>query len=343
MDLTFTNRIKDSLFKKRHNLEDWLESSSNEEKDECLACEDKCCLQPHLEIIETTLQQVEHGEFGVCTVCHGKIEQNLIEMDYTSTICLECMSRDDRTALENELELSRQLQKAFIGTEVPAVPGMDLAVFSRPAQVLSGDYFDVIPFQSGEYGLVVADAMGHGLSASIVMASLQTAFRTLTIDSHMLEEILSRIHHLFVHNINATIFATVFLGRFDPLTYNFTYCNCGHNPAILFQKQSSTIKWLNPTGPAVGIIEDYRIHSEMEHLSPGDLVVVYSDGAPDTSNPQGEEFGRQRLAEIIQQNQDRQPKALIDLLKQALHDFSAGRPIGDDMTLVVGKVQARPN
>ena len=341
MEIAFTNRIKDSLFKKRHNLVDWLGRSSSEEKDECLACEGETCLQPHLEVIETTLDQVEHDQFGVCTVCQGKIEQNLIEMDYTSSVCLECMSRDDRTALENELELSRKLQKAFMGTEIPAVPGMDLAVFSRPAQVLSGDYFDVLPFRSGEYGLVVADAMGHGLSASIVMASLQTAFRTLTLDSHVLEEILSKIHHLYVHNINATIFATVFLGRFDPLTYNFTYCNSGHNPAILFQKQTSAVKWLGPTGPAVGIIEDYRIHSATERLSPGDMVVLYSDGAPDTSNPQGDEFGRQRLAEIVRQNQDLQPRELIDLLKRALNDFSAGQPIGDDTTLVVGKVQAQ--
>lgn len=228
-----------------------------------------------------------------------------------------------------------------MGKDIPAVPGMDLAIFSRPAQVLSGDYFDVIPFQSGEYGLVVADAMGHGFSASIVMTSLQTAFRTLTLGSNILEEVLAKVHHLFVHNINATIFATVFLGRFDPLTYDFTYCNSGHLPAIYFNKQHSSIKWLNPTGPAVGIIEDYRVHPATERLSPGDLILLYSDGATDITNPRGEEFGRQRLAEIIQRNQDRQPRELIELLKQALSEFSAGRPFDDDITLVVGKIQAQ--
>ena len=99
------------------------------------------------------------------------------------------------------------------------------------------------------------------------------------------------------------------------------------------------MKWLEPTGPAVGIIEDYKIHAATEHLSPGDIVVLYSDGVTETFNPQGEEFGRERLATLTQRNNDRSPQDLINTIKQELHIFSNGRPIDDDTTLVVCKVQ----
>jgi sigma-B regulation protein RsbU (phosphoserine phosphatase) len=125
------------------------------------------------------------------------------------------------------------------------------------------------------------------------------------------------------------------------MSFEFTYCNSGHNPAILFRRQTSTIEWLNPTGPAVGIIENYKVNSAAVHLLPGDMLMLYSDGAPDTTNSAGEEFSRQRLAEIILQNCDRQPRELVELVKRALHEFSAGRPVGDDTTLVIGKVQGQ--
>jgi sigma-B regulation protein RsbU (phosphoserine phosphatase) len=342
MDTLFLGRIRDSLLEKRQHLMSWLDRSSTQEKDCRLGCEDESCVQPHLEVIETSLQKIENHQLGICKVCGGKISQNLIDMDYTTSICLDCMPDEDKRDLERELDFSQKLQHALLSPQFPVMPGMDLAVFSRPAQVLSGDYFDVLQFPNDTYGLVVADAMGHGLSASIVMTSLQTAFRTLSSESLALEEILARINRLYLHNSHFTIFATMVLSRFNPLTHNFTYCNAGHNPPVLFQGQYSTIKWLDPTGPAVGIVEDYKIQAASERLSPGDIVVLYSDGVTEAINPQEEEFGRERLAELIQRYYDRDPQELINIIKQALHTFVNGQPIKDDTTLVVCKVQV-PN
>lgn len=334
------DRIEVSLLEKRQHVENWLEQSSSAEKENCLAHQAESCVQPHLAVIETSLEKIKDHSLGYCHICQGAIEPYLMALDYTSSICLDCMADEDKRALERELELSRRFQNAMLSGDLPTIPGAELSIFSRPAQVFSGDYFDVIRFRNGSFGLVVADAMGHGLSASFVMTCLQTAFRTLCMDSDILEEILTRIHRLLLHNVNFTIFATAFVGRYDPATRYFTYSNAGHNPPILYHNQTSTVNLLSPTGPAIGIIEDYAIQSNTLQLSPGDVVLFYSDGASEASNPQGEGFGPERLVDLVLQHADLNPLALIQQIKQELYHFSEGHAIEDDITLAAFKIDS---
>ena len=99
----------------------------------------------------------------------------------------------------------------------PRIPGLNVAAFSRPAQIVGGDYFDFVPFKDGGHGFVMADVSGHGVSASMLMTSLQTAFHTLVPGAESPLEVLERINHLYMHNINFTTFVTIFFGKLDPL------------------------------------------------------------------------------------------------------------------------------
>jgi len=125
------------------------------------------------------------------------------------------------------------IQKALLPQEIPNIPGLDVAAFSRPAEFLGGDYFDFIDFSADTHGLVIADVAGHGVSASLQMAGLQALARAIIPTSHSPAEVVTHIHNLFRHNIRFTTFVTVFIGAFNPTSSSFTYCNAGHNPPLL--------------------------------------------------------------------------------------------------------------
>ena len=110
---------------------------------------------------------------------NGMVDESLLQMDYTASVCLGDYSTQERRQLEDELELSQVIQRALLPQQVPDMTGFDIAGYSRPAQIIGGDYFDFLRFKDGAHGFVVADVSGKGISAGILMTSLQTAFHTI--------------------------------------------------------------------------------------------------------------------------------------------------------------------
>jgi len=259
-------------------------------------------------------------------------------MDYTAAVCLGCMSEDERDKLQLELDFMQTVHRAFLPQEMPAIPGLEIAAFSRPSGTSGGDYFDFFQFSDGANGLAVADAMGHGLSAGLLMSNLQAAFRTLVPLSNSPAEVLQRLNHFYLHNIHFTTFATAFMARLSPGSHRLDYSNAGQNPPILVRQGEGSPVWLSPTGAAVGVIEDYQIRSESVDLAEGDVLVIYTDGVVEANNPQGEEFGNQRLADLVQENAAHPVQEMVSALRQGLQGFVADQPIEDDVTLLAFKV-----
>ncbi len=331
-------RIGESLTEKRQNIYHWLETASTEEKEVCL-CEDESNLQPHLQVIDTSLDQLENETLGVCQVCHDYVDQRLLEMDYTSSVCLDHFSPEERRRLEDELELSQIVQRALMPQQMPTLEGVELAAFSRPAEILGGDYFDFISFSNGAIGIAIADVVGHGVSASILMSSLQTALRTLVPQSDSPAEVLQRINHFYIHNINLTTFITAFLGRFEVETRVLTYSNAGHTSPLIFQKRGNRELWLKPTNAAIGLAENYLPKPETAQLAQGDILLLYTDGLTETMNPAQELFGLQRLSQLVKANSDLSASDLIMVIRRAISEFSKGRPMADDTTMIAIKIK----
>src|SRR5271157_4466784 len=230
-------RIQRSVREKHRQVEDWLETAPESELDCCLASENSRPVQEHLQVLENVLGKAEDQTLGICQVCHGQVEDRVLEIDYTTSVCLDCLSETERRNLETELEFSSEVQRALLPQQVPSIPGLDIAAFSRPAQIVGGDYFDFIQFRNGTYGLVIADVMGHGVSASLLMSSLQTALHTLIPDNDSASEVIQRVNRYYLHNVNLTTFVTAFLGQFDPVRGVLAYCNAGHNPPLFYRAQ----------------------------------------------------------------------------------------------------------
>lgn len=330
-------RIQEGLEEKQKEITEFLETAPETEKEICL-CDEEGSIEQHLHVIETSLEKIEDQTLGVCVVCHGYVDTQLLEMDYTAAVCLDHYSDEERRRLESELELSQVVQRALLPQTIPAIRGVELAAFSRPSEIIGGDYFDFFQFRDGTQGLVIADVSGHGVSAGMLMSSLQTAIRTMAPEVDTPAEILERINRFYIHNIHFTTFVTVFMACFDPVTRTLTYVNAGHNPPAVHRKETSEIRWLRPTAPAIGLAEDFHARTETIGFSDGDSLLLYTDGVTEVVNIRNEEFGQQRLAELVQQNADRPAPDLLQAVRQALSVFGGNRPLMDDVTMVALKV-----
>lgn len=330
-------RIQEGLEEKQKELVEFLETAPETEKEICCA-DEETCVEEHLHVIESSLEKIDEQTLGVCVICHGHVDTQLLEMDYTASVCLDHYSEEERRRLESELELSQIVQRALLPQRMPEIRGVELAAFSRPSEIIGGDYFDFFQFRDGTHGLVIADVSGHGVSAGMLMSSLQMAIRTMAPETDSPAEVLERINRFYIHNIHFTTFVTVFLACFDPNTLKLSYVNAGHNPPAVRRKSDGTITWLKPTAPAVGLAEDFQPRMEMISFAQGDSLLLYTDGVTEVLNIGNEMFGQERLAELVQQYADRPAPDLLQGVRQALSAFGGDQPLMDDVTMVALKV-----
>lgn len=330
-------QIQSRMQTKRQEIEQWLETTPDEKKRVQLGPSDEDKVQAHLHVIDGALQSGASGELGRCRVCHQFVGSAHIEMDYTADVCIDHLTREEIRQLEMELELSQSLQRALLPQQAPDIPGLELAVFSRPAQILGGDYFDFVRFKDEAPGLAIADVMGHGFSSGLLMASVQAALRTLVPDSLSPLEVLGRMNRLFLHNAHFTTFVTLFLGRFDPQAGVLTYANAGHNPPLHIRRTNEG-SWLAPTAPAIGLVEGFTAQEARLRLASGDTLLLYTDGVTEAFNPQEQMFGQERLAALAYPLSSASAREQMQSLRRGLQEFTAGRPLDDDTTILICKM-----
>lgn len=341
MEAPILERIRSSLVERQNGLTRWLRFTPDRTKAVMLGPLPEKTVGAHLAVIEHSIEEAEAGTLGLCQVCQEPVETDLLEIDYTSCICLDHLSEEEIRYLETELELAQSVQKTLLPQQVPDTPGLEIAAYSRPAQIVGGDYFDFVEFQGGIQGIAIADVAGHGVSASLHMASIQALLRSTVPMSHSPAEVVMRMQRLFIHNIRYTTFVTLFLGAFDPTTRTFAYSNAGHNPPLVLRnhKRGGTSRvWLNPTGAAIGLVEELDLAEETLHLADGDLLAIYTDGVTEAADRHGESFGRERLATLLERRAHSSPKEVVQAIKEGLEVHTEGRPLSDDTTVVVCRI-----
>jgi sigma-B regulation protein RsbU (phosphoserine phosphatase) len=341
MDAKFFEHIQENLIAKRQSLVTWLRSTPIEKKIVRLGSANEQAVQAHVHVLDNALEKIATQTLGQCIVCHQYIETALLEKDYTACVCIEHLSVNEIRDLESELELSQVVQQALLPQQMPEIPGLDLAAYSRPAHIIGGDYYDFFRFRNSAYGLAIGDVAGHGVSASLLMASVQAILHTLIPMCDSPADVLRQVNRLFLHNIHYTTFVTLFLGAFDPATSTLIYCSAGHNPPLLFHRHapgSESVAWLKPTGAAIGLIEEFQMTTKTVTLSPGDILLLYTDGVTEALNLQGEEIGQERLVTLIRQKSHLSATDLVRALRRMLQEFSSDQPLVDDTTIVVCKI-----
>jgi serine phosphatase RsbU (regulator of sigma subunit) len=238
--------------------------------------------------------------------------------------------------MARDLEQAAEIQRRLLPEKSPEVPGLDLAGYNAPCRTVGGDYYDFFTCSDGRVAIVVADVSGKGMPAALLMSSLQARVQVLADDPSDVGALVAKLNRLLCANIPSNRFISLFLGVLDPATGELAYCNAGHNPPVLIRADGQ-IEWLHGGGPILGILSKAPYEEKRSRIGPGEFVVLYSDGVTEMTDPGNEEFGEQRLAQVLAGRRAETASALVDAVRAELSQFAAGANPADDLTLVVAK------
>jgi len=240
--------------------------------------------------------------------------------------------------MQRDLSQAAEIQGGMLPAQAPQIAGLDLAGFNVPCRTVGGDYFDFFPYagQSPSVGLALGDVSGKGMPASLMMMALHARVHVLAENPGNLGDFMARLNKATCATCPSNRFITFFFSVLDAATGNLRFANAGHNPPVLL-RASGEAQMLEGGGPVLGIIAVAPYGEQSANLAAGDLLVLYSDGVTEANNLDYDEFGEERLVQVLQQNRTRPAREIVDAVTAALKDFTAGAPQADDITLVVAK------
>jgi sigma-B regulation protein RsbU (phosphoserine phosphatase) len=247
-----------------------------------------------------------------------------------------------RERLDRELEIAREVQQRLFPQVLPVVRGLDFAGYCRPALGVGGDYYDFIRLPDGCLGFAIGDVSGKGIAAALMMATLQASLRAqVTRPGGTLSEMIQHINRLVYEASAANRYATFFYAQYDPEKRRLYYVNAGHNPPILYRHQAGNecVERMKAGGTVIGLFPEFPYEESSCELAPGDLFVAFTDGISEAMNTDDDEFGEERLLEILRQCHCRSAADTISCIIDCVDEFTAGAPQHDDMTLLVMRLE----
>ncbi|PYT77935.1 MAG: hypothetical protein DMG40_21825 [Acidobacteria bacterium] len=269
----------------------------------------------------------------------GSLGESFNQM--TSSIGTLIEEQNKRQRLENEIAIAREVQNQLFPSTLPSVPGVEIEAICKAARSVSGDYYDFIQLSPTQVAIAIADISGKGISAALLMASLQAALRSqaLTEGSESLStaELVARLNKHLVRNTGDDRFATFFIAVYDSATRTLRYTNAGHLPSFLICSGSSHL--LDKGGMVLGVLEDYVYEQGLLQVAPDSLLIGYSDGLVEPENVYGEEFGIARLREAAIRVQSAKPLTVAESLMAAAEEWAGTPEQADDMTVIVTRLR----
>ncbi len=231
------------------------------------------------------------------------------------------------------------MQAGLLPQKRPAIAGLDYDGACRMAREVGGDYFDFLDLGAGRLGLALGDISGKGVSAALLMASLQAFLRSRARQmAGEPSQLVTQVNESLVEATDSSKFATFFYGVYDSAARTLSYVNAGHNPPFLLRAGTSVVSRLRPTGMALGFDAGAAYGEGREALAPGDLLLAFTDGLTEALNEAGEEFGDARLAGLLVGNRHLGADDLQRLINAELEAFCGRAPQHDDVTIVVARV-----
>jgi sigma-B regulation protein RsbU (phosphoserine phosphatase) len=243
--------------------------------------------------------------------------------------------------LENEIFIAREVQNQLFPQTLPQIPGVEIEAICKAARSVSGDYYDFIQLSPTHLAIAVADISGKGISAALLMASLQAALRSQMLvegsESTSMAELVSRLNKHLVRNTGDDRFATFFIAVYDSSTRMLRYTNAGHLPSFLISKDSAV--HLDKGGMVLGVIEEVSYEEGKVEVPRDSLLVGYSDGLVEPENVYGEEFGIKRLQQAAVYVQGSPPRVVAEALMNAAEEWAGTPEQADDMTVIVARLR----
>ena len=312
--------LREQLIDRRHRLEDAASAFQRPAE-----------LTRLLQEVDAALHRMDVGVYGLCEVCHEPVETERLIADPLTRFCLGDLTPNQQRALEEDLELASQIQTGLLPPPTQKIDGWDVCYHYEPAGAVSGDYCDLIKGDDQSLHFVLGDVSGKGVAASMLMAHLHAMFRTLTSINLPLEQMVARASRVFCESTLPTQYATLVCGRAST-SGEVELCNAGHLPPLLVQEGKVTS--IEANGLPVGVFCSETFTVSRVQMRAGDTLFLYTDGLSESLDGLGNEYGADRLSQLLNDNHSLSPESIVSLCRQELHTFAEGRLPGDDLTLM---------
>lgn len=275
--------------------------------------------------------------FGYVAIARGKpISDRTITPRYVRYLT-------ERERLKMELEIARKAQLRMLPQQIPQLPGLDIAAHSEPAKEVGGDYYDFVRLDENRLGVVIGDVSGKGMPAALYMTLTKGFLQARALPHASPREILCGMNRGFYQTADRNMFVSLFYLIFNPAQQTVMCARAGHNPIIIHKHASQYTKLLQPPGIALGLekgeIFERIIQQETCDLEKGDTLVLYTDGLTEAMNHKREEFGEERLLDLIASNNRGSASDLLDLIRKEHRNFIGREDQFDDLTCVVVKIK----
>ena len=251
-----------------------------------------------------------------------------------------------RERLNREVEIAREVQERLFPQRLPLIEDLDYSGSCRPALGVGGDYYDFLALPSGGLGVAIGDVSGKGISAALLMASLEASLRAEAARApEHLPDLVSNVNRLVYEASSSDRYATFFYGQYAPARKEFAYVNAGHNPPMLFRRRGTDldVSRLAIGGTVIGLLEAASYQQEVVSLEPGDILVAFTDGITEAMDPAEAEFGEEQLINTVKAYADLRSTEILARIMQAADAFTSGAKQHDDMTLIVMVAVRRTN
>ncbi|MDQ3323468.1 MAG: SpoIIE family protein phosphatase [Acidobacteriota bacterium] len=244
--------------------------------------------------------------------------------------------RIERERMEHELELAIEIQQQFQPSAPPITDDYEFQGISFSCYEIGGDYYDFIEQADGKMLIALGDVSGKGTAAALLMSCVHASIHAQVSAKTPLQETITAVNQYLAENTPANRFVTMFVAELDQTTGIIKYINAGHNPPLV-GRADGTVEQLESGGFPLGIMPSAQYDVGETHLQPGETLVIYSDGVSEANNTAGDEFGMDRLTEVVRRNVSASAAGMRDKVESALSAFTKTAPANDDITLVIVK------
>lgn len=242
----------------------------------------------------------------------------------------------EKKRLQAQLEVARQVQLALLPENDPLLKNFDISAYNFSTEEVSGDYYDWVKIFDDQIGVVVADAVGKGIPAALLMAFLRASLRTGVQIGYAPHIALSKVNDLLWDSVEDNQFITAIYGILDATNRTFVFSNAGHNPPLLINP-NGTYRFVEYGDLPLGMFRDMRYHQHFIRFDSNQTLIIYTDGITEAANADDEEYGQERFAKRVLQGIDLPSKKLIDFIRIDVADFTGRKFLDDDGTLFIIK------
>jgi sigma-B regulation protein RsbU (phosphoserine phosphatase) len=239
--------------------------------------------------------------------------------------------------INRELETAHAIQASFLPDTIPQVEGWDLGAQWVPVRNVAGDFYDFYHLDDGRLAIVIADVSGKGIPAALFMALSVTVLRFGMSLNLSPDEVTRRANELIIADQRSRMFATTFVAYVSLDTGYTQIASGGHNPALLYRAAAQECEYISASGVAIGIFKTAEFEVETVHMEVGDILILYTDGITEAINNDEEDFGEERLENLVIENAEQPAQHLADLILEAVTGFTQDQNLMDDATLLVLK------